>query len=169
MNPEQLIRHFDLKPLEMEGGFFKETYRSRAKIPNGLLCSKEQKSISTAIYYCLTAQTFSSLHRLPTDEIYHFYHGDPVELFIMAESPQPHFEIHILGQDYLAGQIPQLTVPAFSWQGSRLVKGGKIALMGTTMAPGFDYDDFEKACYDKLKNLCPEADQWLKNLCDLTA
>lgn len=141
---EQLKALLKLKPLTAEGGYFAETYRSAEMIaPSGLPARYGRaKSLGTAIYFLLTSDTCSILHRLPTDEIYHFYMGDPVELLQLH--PDGAGTITILGQDLLNGMRPQLMVPAGAWQGSRLCPGGRFALMGTTMAPGFDVDDFER-------------------------
>jgi len=166
MNAQDLINFFNLVPLPQEGGYYRETYRSQELVDDKNSSNKSLKSFSTAIYYCLTPNTFSHLHRLPTDEIYHFYYGDPVELFLLVDNPVPRFEVHILGNDFVNGQVPQLRVPANVWQGSRLLKKGKVALMGTTMAPGFDFTDLELANYNMLKKLLPEADEWLKILCN---
>lgn len=132
-----------LKPLAMEGGYFAETYRSAETIaPSGLPSRyREARSFATAIYFLLTPDTFSALHRLPTDETYHFYLGDAVELLQLH--PDGSGTLTILGHDLLNGMWPQLTVPKGIWQGSRLRQGGHYALMGTTMAPGFDERDFE--------------------------
>ncbi len=81
------------------------------------------------------------MHRLPTDEIYHFYLGDPVEMLILR--PDGRGENIILGSDLAAGENIQQVVPGGSWQGSYLIESGRFALMGTTMAPGYDPDDFE--------------------------
>lgn len=129
---ERLIAALGLKPLPVEGGYFRETYRSAAH--------HGDRSLATAIYYLLTPETFSALHRLPGEEMYHFYLGDPVEL--LALGPEGG-RVTVLGSDVLAGQVPQLVVPGGVWQGSRLVPGGEFALMGTTMAPGFDFADYE--------------------------
>ena len=166
MNAQDLINFFKLVPLPHEGGYYRETYRSQEVVADKNSSNKPLKSFSSAIYYCLTPNTFSHLHRLPTEEIYHFYYGDPVELFLLIDHPVPRFEVHILGNDFANGQVPQLVVPANVWQGSRLINQGEIALMGTTMAPGFDFTDLELANYETLKKLLPEADDWLKTLCN---
>ena len=100
------------------------------------------KPLSTAILYLLLADpdSFSALHRLPTDEIYHFYLGDPVELLLLR--PDGASEVVILGHDILNGQHVQFAVPAGTWQGSRLTRGGQFALMGTTMSPGYIDEDY---------------------------
>ena len=100
------------------------------------------KPRATAIVYLLSADpgSFSAIHRLPADEIYHFYLGDPVELLLLKQDGTS--EIVTLGHDVLNGQQIQFAVPAGAWQGSRLVPGGDFALMGTTMAPGFIDEDY---------------------------
>jgi uncharacterized protein len=127
-----------LQPLQPEGGHFAETYRS---------------PFSSAIYYMLTPDTFSAMHRLKGDEIYHFYLGDPVEMLMLK--PDGTAEALILGHGILAGMRVQHTVAGGTWQGSRLAPGGKFALMGTTMAPGFDPKDYEPGNRDALSAQYP--------------
>ncbi|MBI4870468.1 MAG: cupin domain-containing protein [Candidatus Riflebacteria bacterium] len=141
--PEELIRILELKPLPLEGGFYRETWRSSHELPSSALpdgCSGS-RAAGTAIYYLLAPQAFSALHRLRGDEIYHFYLGDPVDLLVLA--PDGTGREVCLGQDLLAGQTPQFVVPAGCWQGARLAAGGLVALLGTTMAPGFHFSDYE--------------------------
>ncbi len=143
MNAEELKRHLGLEPLPVEGGYYARTYRSEIAIPESALPERFDGSrrISTAIYFLLTPDTLSSLHRLASDEIYHFYFGDPVELLMLA--PEGHGEVVRLGHDLEAGMTVQTVVPGGCWQGSRLDEGGEYALLGTTMAPGFEWQDFE--------------------------
>ncbi|MCS6852151.1 MAG: cupin domain-containing protein [Gemmataceae bacterium] len=139
---EELITLLDLKPLPREGGFYRETYRSSDCWPAGSLSRfPKEKSAATAIYYLLTPDTFSALHRLPTDEIFHFYLGDPVSMLQLR--PDGTGRIVTLGPELRRGQQLQVVVPRGVWQGSFLAPGGKVALLGTTMAPGFDFDDYE--------------------------
>lgn len=126
MTAEQIIAALGLKPLPHEGGFYAETYRS---------------AFSTAIYYLLTAETFSAMHRLKFDEMFHFYWGDPVEMLQLW--PDGTGRVVTLGTDLAAGQRPQVLVPGGVWQGARLLPGGNVALLGTTMAPGFEFRDYE--------------------------
>ena len=147
MTVEEVIRHFDLQPLTMEGGYFRQNYRSPETTPEG-------KPMGTAIYYLLTADTFSRLHKLPADEIYHFYLGDPVELLLLHRNGTG--GIVTLGKEIEKGMEVQLAVPAGCWQGSRLVPGGKWALLGTTMAPGFTDDDFIPGERQRLKENYPQ-------------
>ncbi len=132
---EELIAALDLKPLPVEGGYYRETYRSEVRLPDG-------RSASTAIFYLLTPDTFSALHRLPCDEVYHFYLGDPVELLLL-DPRTGRGSVVTAGPDVLAGQSPQVVVPRGVWQGSALRPGGRVALLGTTVAPGFEFADYE--------------------------
>lgn len=143
MTVEELKKLLNLVPLPVEGGYFAETYRSLESVPQAALPSRYDgdRSFGTAIYYLLTPDTFSALHRLRTDEVYHFYLGDPVTMLLLQ--PGGGSEVISLGQDIGAGQRVQVVVPRASWQGSFLQPGGAFALLGTTMAPGFDPADFE--------------------------
>ena len=145
VNVQEIIELLDLKPLTFEGGYYRETYRSQEIITAANLSEryKTDKSFCSAIYYLLTPDTRSILHRLPTDEIYHFYFGDPVTMLLL--SPEGRGEIVTLGQNLSKGQRVQHVVQAEVWQGCLLCEGGRYALMGTTMAPGFDIGDFESA------------------------
>jgi predicted cupin superfamily sugar epimerase len=137
------MRLLDLKPLPVEGGFYAQTYRSAEEIPKEALPERygAPKAFSTAIYYLLTPDTCSALHRLPTDEVFHFYLGDPVQMLQLF--PDGTTEVVRIGSALGTDQRPQVIVPASTWQGSCLVDGGNFALMGTTMAPGFDFSDYE--------------------------
>ena len=143
MTSDHLIRMLSLTPLPHEGGYFRETYRSRLRLPASTLPEgiPGERDASTAIYYLLTQTSFSALHRLRSDEVFHFYLGDPVEMLQLW--PDGRTDIVMLGTDVAAGMTPQCVVPAGVWQGSRLVAGGECALLGATTAPGFDFADFE--------------------------
>lgn len=145
MTANDLIALLDLEPLPVEGGCFRQTWHSRDIVPAGALDPRygRPKAAGTAIYYLLTDEqdSFSALHRLPTDEVFHFYLGDPVEQLLLH--PGGRHEIVTLGPDLRAGQRVQSVVPRGVWQGARLAAGGRFALLGTTMAPGFDPLDYE--------------------------
>ena len=111
------------------------------------------RAAGTAIYYLLTPETFSALHKLPGDEVFHFYLGDPVE--VLQLYPGGSGEVTVLGHDIAAGMRPQHVVPGGVWQGSRLRPGGSYALLGTTMSPGFDYKDYETGSRQSLTQLYP--------------
>jgi uncharacterized protein len=142
LTAEQIRDLLKLQLLPVEGGYFAETYRSKDTIPSGAPGAYPNgRPLSTAIYYMLTPDSFSALHRLPGDEIFHFYLGDPVEMLLLK--PDGTGQAVLLGPDISAGMRLQHTVAGGTWQGSRLIPGGKFALLGTTMAPGFDPADFE--------------------------
>ena len=136
----------NLKPLTIEGGFFHETYRSPQKIELPLY--RGPRSLATAIYYLLTPETFSRMHRVPGDEMFHFYLGDAVEMLQLR--PDGEGEIVTMGQNISAGMKLQHVVPGGWWQGARLKSGGRWALLGTRMSPGFEYDDYETPDREKL-------------------
>jgi predicted cupin superfamily sugar epimerase len=142
LSAEEIIQCLQLEPHPCEGGFFRETYRSRLSIPASALPSEYSsgRSASTAIYYLLTPGTFSEMHRLPTDEVFHFYLGDSVEMLQLH--PDGRGEVICLGSDLAAGERPQVLAPGGTWQGSRLMPGGRWALLGTTVAPGFEFADY---------------------------
>lgn len=128
----QLTRALGLRP-HPEGGFYVETYRAEERIGG--------RAVSTAIYYLLTPDTFSALHRLASDEVFHFYWGDPVEMLQLASDGSA--RAVLLGSSVLEGMAPQVVVRKGVWQGLRLRPGGRLALLGCTVAPGFEFADFE--------------------------
>lgn len=138
-----LIQKLGLTPHPEEGGFFIETWRSGTEIAAEALGGVYDgpRSAGTAIYYLLTPDTFSALHRLKSDEVFHFYVGDPVEMLHLH--PDGRAETVLLGADIMNGQSPQVLVPAGVWQGARLAEGGRVALLGCTVAPGFDFADYD--------------------------
>jgi predicted cupin superfamily sugar epimerase len=138
---ERLIEQLNLKPLTVEGGYYRETYRSSECIEKTGLPDRYTgpRSYSTAIYYLLTPETCSTLHRLPSDEVFHFYQGDPVEMLQLNEDGTG--TVLSLGCDIENGFLPQVVVPKDTWQGARLKDGGSYALFGTTVAPGFEFED----------------------------
>jgi len=137
MSPDiqKIISLLKLEPLPEEGGFFRQTYLASETFEK----SGKQRPLATAIYFLITPNDFSALHRLETDELYHFYAGDPIEQLLLF--PDGHSETRILGNDLLEGQEPQALVPADTWQGSRLLPKGKWALIGCTLSPGWIESD----------------------------
>lgn len=142
MNAEDVIRLLDLAPLRWEGGYFRETWRSAAAVSEAGLPEvyRGRRSFGTAIYYLITPESFSTIHRVRGDEVFHFYFGDEAEMLLLQAGRAEKVR---LGSDLASGQRPQIVVPGGVWQGMRLVDGGRFALLGTTMAPGFDPSDFE--------------------------
>ncbi len=162
----EIIAALDLKPHPIEGGFFRETYRSEGKVPGDCLPGEyvpcAGRSMGTAIYYLLTAETFSEMHRVPTEEVFHFYLGGPVRMLQLF--PGGAAREVVIGPDIAAGQHPQLVVPAGIWQGSRLEPGYDFVLLGATMSPGFDYADYEQGRRDDLIGLYPDFAEQIRQL-----
>jgi len=142
---QQVIERLGLEPLAGEGGMFRQTYLAADTVPRAALPSRypHEKPVGSAIYYLLTDEpdSFSALHRLPTDEIYHFYAGDPVEMLLLH--PDGRGERVRLGSAFMSGERVQFVVPRGTWQGSRLAPGGRWALLGTTMAPAYTDSDYD--------------------------
>jgi uncharacterized protein len=143
MTADEIKTLLKLEPHPCEGGYFRQTWRSEEEIPHVVLPARYSaaRAAGTCIYYLLEPGTFSEMHRLASDEIFHFYYGDPVEMLQLL--PNGSGQIVILGSDLARGYNPQLIVPKNAWQGSRLLPGGKVALLGCTVSPGFDYADYE--------------------------
>lgn len=160
-----LVARLNLAP-HPEGGFYRETYRAAEAIPNAGLPARfhGDRSHSTAIYYLLRAGDRSKLHRIKSDEVWHFYAGDP--LVIVAMAPNGQLTETILGHDFAAGQVPQHVVPAGHWFGAIPAKGSTFALTGCTVAPGFDFADFELATRDALLADFPQHRAWIERLTD---
>jgi uncharacterized protein len=163
MTADEVKQLLQLQPLAIEGGFFRETYRSRWNVaaeylPDGI---RGPRSIGTAIYDMITPETFSALHRLPGSEIFHFYLGDPAIMLQLL--PDGSSRRITLGSDLAAGQQPQVVVRGGVWQGCKLAPGGKFALMGTTMSPGFDYADYETGVRDELIAQYPGAAELIRD------
>ncbi len=123
---------------------------------------ESSRSFSTTIYYLLTPDTFSAIHRLRGDEVYHFYLGDPVEMVNLY--PNGKWQNVKLGHDIAGGALVQHMVPHGVWQGSRLIAGGKFALLGTTMSPGFSFADNEFGNRKLLSSEYPGCADLIKSL-----
>ena len=163
MDADRIAEILGLKP-HPEGGFYRETYRSSGTIPAAALPERYtgSRSLGTAIYYLLTADTFSAFHRLRGDEALHFYLGDRAEVVML--DPVQGARTVALGSDLAAGERPQLVVPRGTWFAIRVADGGDYALLGTTMAPGFDYGDFELAERDGLVAEYPDEADLIRRL-----
>jgi uncharacterized protein len=164
VNVEELIQFLNLQPHPREGGWFRETYRGGEQIAPSALPPRygTPRSVGTAIYYLLTANTISALHRLASDEIFHFYAGSPVRMLQLF--PDGTGKTLVLGPDLTAGQSPQVIVPQGVWQGSSLEPGGAFALLGCTVAPGFDYADYEHGSREGLLAQYPAFAELIRRL-----
>lgn len=162
---DELVKQFNLQ-LHPEGEFFKETYRDKGTIAKSALPSrfKGDRSFSTAIYFLLPEGTKSRLHRIPSDEVWHFYLGDP--LTIVQISPEGKIGKIVLGQDIQAGQKVQHGVPARCWFGAYPNAGSRFSFVGCTVAPGFDFADFEIGKRSELLKQFPNAREEINFLTD---
>lgn len=151
MTANEVKQILGLEPHPREGGWFVQTYRGGETVgPSGFRDDRYRspRRTSTAIYYLLEPETFSEMHRLRSDEIFHFYAGDPVEMLQLR--PDGSGRTVVIGNDLGDGQRPQVVVERGVWQGSRLVAGGRWALLGCTVSPGFEYEDYDSASRDEL-------------------
>jgi predicted cupin superfamily sugar epimerase len=164
MTAEEIKRRLGLEPHPREGGYFIQTWKSEELIPQSALPSRYNgaRAAGTAIYYLLEPSTFSEMHRLVSDEVFHFYRGDPVEMLQL--SPDGSSRVVILGSDLARGMLPQVVVPKHVWQGSRLVPGGRVGLLGCTVSPGFDYADYETGQRAELVREYPQAGELIEAL-----
>jgi predicted cupin superfamily sugar epimerase len=147
-----------LDPHPVEGGHFRRTYTS----PGTVELARGTRRQGTAIYYLLEPGTFSEMHLLDSDEILHFYLGDPVEMLQLW--PDGHSERVTLGPDLFDGHQVQLVVPAGVWQGTRLIGDGKVALLGCTVTPGFDFADYRGGSFEELAAKWPEEAALIRGL-----
>ncbi len=153
----KLIAHFKMQRIPMEGPWFNLTYTNTDILSSESLPPRYHgtRATSSAICALETRVDFSALHKLKTDEIWHFYGGDPIEMLLLY--PDGHGEIVIIGPDALGGQHPQFTVPRSVWQGSRPLRDlpDAYSLFGNTLSPGFDYQDCEIGYRDELQKQYP--------------
>jgi len=151
MDPREIIDCLQLQP-HPEGGWYRQTYRSDFACPT----DRGPRSACTGIYYLLEADDISAFHRVASDEMWHFYSGDPLSLILLGDEG---LQTVTLGGDVAAGQQPQALVPAGVWQAARLVDRGRFVLVGCTVSPGFEFEDFELADRDELtKRFADHAD-----------
>jgi predicted cupin superfamily sugar epimerase len=150
---DELIHRFNLKP-HPEGGFFSETYRSAERVSRAS-GSAETRSASTAIYYLLCDGAHSAWHRIKSDEVWHFYAGEPLHVHVLDESGA--LVTHRLGNALThRGTGFQAMVPAGLWFAAECADPATFALVGCTVAPGFEFSEFELANVDALKAQYPQ-------------
>lgn len=152
MKAEHFIKTLSLLP-HPEGGYYKETYRSVGK----LIAEQGERNYSTAIYFLLEQGNFSAFHKIKSDELWHFYAGDVLE--VIEITTEGKLKITELGPSNF-----QYCVPAGNWFGSRVKQGGKFCLVGCTVSPGFDFKDFEMAEREKLLKEFPEHGSVIREL-----
>ena len=162
--PRDIIRKLELKP-HPEGGYYSETYRSAEMMNHSRLPSRYSgdRNFCTAIYFLITDSEHSNIHKLASDEIFHFYSGDPALLLQLG--PDGAAGEHTLGPDIERGHSPQVLVRAGTWQGVYVKPGGSWTLMGCTVSPGFDFSDFELG---KREGLLKQYPEWEESILKLT-
>ena len=160
---ETIIKQLNLLP-HPEGGYYKETYRSKELIPENRLSNSYQgnRNVSTCIYFMLTSENFSAFHRIQQEEIWHFYLGAAILLHTISEEGT--YQQFTIGNDFNKGQTPQLIVPGRHWFAAELIEKDSFALVGCTVAPGFDFTDFELANRDQLLQDFPQYLKIIKRL-----
>lgn len=161
---QQLIDHYQLQP-HPEGGWYKETYKSSEAISANALPARfsGNRSFSTAIYFLLEEGNFSAFHKIKSDECWHFYAGDPLEVFVINLDGT--LSIIRLGSNIVNGELFQFVVPANCWFASRPAPGSSFCFVGCTVAPGFDFADFELAVANDLTATYPAHAALIHELC----
>ena len=150
---EAIIQKLGLEP-HPERGYYRETYRSRSEVASHR--HRGSRAASTAIYFLVTAKEPATfLHRLVSDEVFHLYDGGPLE--ILRLFPDGTWDVAVLGMNLDAGERPQVVIPAGSWFGTELGAGAPHCLVGCTVAPGFEFADFELAQGPELQARYPAA------------
>lgn len=154
----RLIAHFNMQRIPQEGAWFAVTYTSADELDGGLLPPRyagQAHAAGGAILAVFTTRDFSALHRLRTDEVWHFYSGAPLELLLLY--PDGRGRTVTLGTNVLGGELAQFTVPKGVWQGAAPVDGtaGSFSFVGTQLAPGFEPSDFEIGYRDELAQQYP--------------
>jgi len=164
MNAQEIISHFGMRP-HPEGGFFRRTYEapqilSADEMPCGFM---GPRPVSTAILFLLQQGHYSRLHRIRQDELWHFYMGGPLRLACIDTHGYPR-EV-MLGQDILAGQHVQFTIPGGCWFGATPAPGTQFTLVGCTVSPGFDMEDLRLGQPEELTLRYPMAKDCIREFC----
>ncbi len=147
-----------------EGGYFQQTYKSALMLPQAALPAgfAGARAASTAIYFLLERKNFSAFHRLRSDEVWHFYAGE--SLLVHVIEPDGSYSAIALGRDLEAGQVLQAVVRAGCWFASHVTDWKSFALVGCTVAPGFDFADFEMAKREELAARYPQHRELIEQL-----
>jgi len=152
------IQQLELSP-HPEGGYYKEVYRSEEELVGELLPGDRSgiRSVSTAIYFLLEGNDFSAFHRIKSDEIWHFYAGDSLIIYAIDENG-------LLTEYPLNSDVPMQIIPRNNWFAAELKDKESYALVGCTVAPGFDFEDFEMGSQEDLIKEFPKHSDLIKQL-----
>lgn len=164
LNPQQLVDKYSLQP-HPEGGWYKQTYKSSESVAAAALPERfgGNRPFSTAIYFLLEQGNFSAFHRIKSDECWHFYAGDTLQVYVIQQDGT--LKIISLGQAIENNELFQYVVPANCWFASRPAPGSAFSFVGCTVAPGFDFADFELANADVLSKEYPQHAAIIRELC----
>ena len=165
MNADEVKKILGLVPHPREGGWYVQTYKAGERIAAEAFSAGRYggaRHTGTAIYYLLERGTFSEMHRLRSDEVFHFYAGDAVEMLQLEERGGG--RVVRIGNRLDEGERPQVVVRRGIWQGSRLATGGAWALLGCTVSPGFEFADYEAGSRAQLCAEWPEFHQLIREL-----
>lgn len=161
---QKIIEHFNMQPLPDEGGYFTETYRANEIIPAGALPERygSQRNHSTSILYLITDRCCSKLHKVASDEIFHFHLGSAVNmLWLMPDGSSKTIQI---GNNIFADEKPQVVVPRGIWQGSYIDEPDGFALLSCAVSPGFEFEDYENGQREELISGYPERKYLIEKL-----
>jgi uncharacterized protein len=161
---QELIEEYKLQP-HPEGGYYRECYRSETVFPLSALPKgfKGDRAASTAIYFLLEQGNSSAFHRIKSDECWHFYCGDPLNVYVIDKAGD--LITFTLGSNIKLGQYFNFTVPADCWFASRPLKESSFSFVGCTVSPGFDFEEFELAKVDELSKIYPQHESIIRELC----
>ena len=164
ITPQELIEEYKLTP-HPEGGYYRECYRSETIIPQSALPKgfKGDRASATAIYFLLEQGNFSAFHRIKSDESWHFYCGDPLHVYVIDKGGD--LITFTLGSNIKLGQYFNFTVPANCWFASRPLKESSFSFVGCTVAPGFDFEEFELAKANELCKEFPQHESIIREMC----
>jgi predicted cupin superfamily sugar epimerase len=157
---QAIIDRLELAP-HPERGYYVETYRAAARVSSAV--HGGERAASTAIYFLITSdQPTTSLHRLKSDEVFHLYDGGPLDILRLC--PDGSWDVARLGMHLESGERPQIVVAAGTWFGTELAAVASHCLVGCTVAPGFDFADFELAEGPELEERYPAAAPWIRRM-----
>ncbi len=160
---QTIVKSLNLQP-HPEGGYFKETYRSKKTIPNAILGSQYEgdRNESTCIYFLLTSGNFSAFHKINQDEIWHYYKGVSLKLHIISK--EGNYSYVMIGNDFENGEVPQYVVKGGDWFAAEVLEKDAYTLVGCTVAPGFDFADFVLPKKAALLELFPQHSEIIEHL-----
>lgn len=163
LSVKDIVKKLDLHP-HPEGGYYKETYRSEDIIRDTILGNEfnGSRNLCTGIYYLLESDDFSALHKINQDEMWHFYLGEAIELTMISEAGE--LSMVTIGNNVSNGEVLQFVVPKRYWFGARLLKANSFALLGCTVSPGFDFNDFKLGEREELLNKFPQHEDIIESL-----